>query len=357
MAAIDVLLPTRDVLEFLPRSLDSVLSQTFKDWRLLVLDHGSTDGTLELVEQYASRDERIVIRSVPEANGLGDLLNRGIERADGKILVRQDGDDISHPTRFKRVLDEFQRDPDLLVAGSDTELIDAKDQLIGYTRYPSNSDAIKASVFFRNPFAHSSTAICLEKLNRIDARYGQDVMGQVSAEESIEVHKLAEDYFFLGQLSIMGKCKNIREALVQYRYHDLSESRLKRKQQIDCAKDISRFLARSFAATVGGKRFDPVPFCTHAECIFDFGIFDFSEEFTKMAETMQQGLVSSSDLDRELAYRNVLATRSSFLMGRRYVEFCVRYGWRDEEYRVVRNWLARFVTTRYVIPVQGGVAH
>ena len=52
MAKIDILLPVKNGLDFLAESLDSICAQTFKDWRLLVLDHGSTDGSRELAQAY-----------------------------------------------------------------------------------------------------------------------------------------------------------------------------------------------------------------------------------------------------------------------------------------------------------------
>lgn len=48
MATFDVLLPVKNGIAFLAEALDSIVHQTFKDWRLIVLDHGSTDGSVEL---------------------------------------------------------------------------------------------------------------------------------------------------------------------------------------------------------------------------------------------------------------------------------------------------------------------
>jgi len=70
MATFDVLLPVKNGIAFLAEAMDSIVHQTFKDWRLIVLDHGSTDGSVELAEVYAERDARVIVRSFPEAQGL-----------------------------------------------------------------------------------------------------------------------------------------------------------------------------------------------------------------------------------------------------------------------------------------------
>ncbi|MET0264249.1 MAG: glycosyltransferase family A protein, partial [Duganella sp.] len=82
MAKIDILLPVKNGKDFLAESIDSVVAQTFQDWRLLVLDHGSTDGSRELAAQYQQRDPRIEVHSFPEAHGLSGLLNCGLDIAD-----------------------------------------------------------------------------------------------------------------------------------------------------------------------------------------------------------------------------------------------------------------------------------
>ena len=86
MATIDVLLPVKNGIDYLAASLDSICMQTFRDWRVLVLDHGSTDGSLELAEDYHRRDPRIEVHSFPQAEGLAGLLNCGLEISDCKYL-------------------------------------------------------------------------------------------------------------------------------------------------------------------------------------------------------------------------------------------------------------------------------
>ena len=100
MATFDVLLPVKDGMAFLAEALDSIVAQTWRDWRLIVLDHGSTDGSAELAAGYAMRDPRIIVRAFPNARGLSGLLNCGLELCDCKYVLRQDADDVSLPERM-----------------------------------------------------------------------------------------------------------------------------------------------------------------------------------------------------------------------------------------------------------------
>ena len=356
MATIDVLLPTRNAAAFLDASINSVVNQTFRDWRLLLLDHGSTDDTLEIAQRFADRDKRVVILENPEARGLGGLLNFGLDKADANIVVRQDGDDISMPNRFQLTADIFSSDPGLMVVGGEAVVINSVGSEIGYIRRPCSAMAVTAASFFINPVAHPTAAFNLKNINDAEVRYGRDVLKVLPPDQSLSIFSLAEDYFLFGQLALLGRCINIKEPLIQYRYHAQSESVSKRSAQNDCALAISRFLARSFAKIKGMPDFDPAPFCTHAECVFDFGQSEYSSEYNRMATALRSGLGSSFDLERELAFRRVLATRSSVAMTARFLRFAAEHGWRSDDYRLVRNWLARAVRDTYAVPISGGVA-
>ena len=356
MPTIDVLLPVKNSVSYLGESIESVIAQTFKDWRLLVLDHGSSDGSLELAHQYADRNPRIIVYSNPYANGLGGLLNWGIDIADSRFIFRQDGDDISLPTRFQKTIDAFSDNAGVAAIGGQAEVINYQGEHLGYIRRPLSPEAIAASSFFSNPMLHPTMAFDRLLMHKINARYGDDFLGVLSPYLSINVNHLAEDYFLCGQLSLLSRCLNLGEILIRYRHHKDSESAKRRVDQTRCALDISRFLALSLATMKNSFDFDPAPFCTHAEYIFDFGKSDYSDEFERMAVTLKRGLGTSTELECELAFRRVFAKRSMFFMIPRYVTYGSKYGWKADEYRPVRNWLARSFNTKYTMPVTGGIA-
>jgi glycosyltransferase involved in cell wall biosynthesis len=97
-SVISVCVPTYNGSEFLSECIESIISQTFSDFELLIVDDLSSDRTLEIAEEYASRDSRIVIVRNPENLGLVGNWNRCIELAKGEWIKFVFQDDIIEPT-------------------------------------------------------------------------------------------------------------------------------------------------------------------------------------------------------------------------------------------------------------------
>ena len=88
----------------LEKALDSVLSQTFSAFELIVCDDASTDSSLKILLRYRKKDPRIIVIRNRRNLGLGASLNRCLERARGRYIARQDADDISSPDRLEKIL-------------------------------------------------------------------------------------------------------------------------------------------------------------------------------------------------------------------------------------------------------------
>jgi hypothetical protein len=355
VAAIDVLLPVRNGLPFLREAIESIRDQTFSDWRLLVLDHGSADGSAALARDYEERDPRIKLFSFPGADGLAGLLNAGLEKCDCKYVLRQDADDISLPTRMSAIVDRFRDNPDFLVIGSNAVTIDEAGREIGSVELPSSHEAIAAAGFFYNPMRHPTIAINFASFTRHGAAYGRDFLNAAAEKDLVGVKGLAEDYFLFGQLALIGPCINLRAPLIKYRLHGGSVCVTNTEPQMQLALRISRFLAKSFCAMKGLPEFDPAPFCNHGENVFDFQRADYTDAFEPLAFALRRGLGPSPDVERELAFRWILATRNSFLMTARALQFQTKYGSTASEKRTVRNWLIRGMRGgKYVYRVDAG---
>jgi glycosyltransferase involved in cell wall biosynthesis len=349
MAAIDVILPVRNGVQFLGEAIDSVQKQTYPDWRLLVLDHGSVDGSLELGQKYAEKDKRIEVFSFPNADGIAALRNLGLARCDCRYLMVQDADDISFPYRMEEMISAFDRDRNLLAIGGDAVLVDPTGVETGYLQVPTDSRSIAAATFFYNPMLHPTITANFPALKKLGAAYGSDIFGAVPASERIAIKRLAEDYILTSQLSLLGRCTNIRLPLIKYRRHGGSVGITSSAEQIDYSLQISRYLAKSFCLVKELEIFDPGPFCNHGDQVFDFGLKDYSEQFAQMSGVLRNGLGTSEALERELEFRWVLATRNSARMASRYIKFQFNRGIVPSERRTIRNWLLRrFRTGKHV---------
>ena len=105
---ISVILPTFERAHLLPRSIGSVLAQTFSDWELIVIDDGSTDNTAQVVQAWAKQTPRI--RYIRQDNqGVGGARNRGIAHARGHYVACLDSDDEYLPDHLESRLDLLRR--------------------------------------------------------------------------------------------------------------------------------------------------------------------------------------------------------------------------------------------------------
>lgn len=342
MAKIDVLLPVKNGIDFLAESLDSVSAQTFTDWRLIVLDHGSTDGSREMAEAYHARDPRIEVHSFPQAHGLSGLLNCGLDIADCKYVMRHDADDVCFPDRMAIVLAAFENQRDCIAMGGQADVIDAAGSNIGEMSMPIGKARVAAASLFRNPIAHPTSMLRFDQVKKMGVRYGVDFLKVLSENKSIEVPALAEDYFLFGQLAILGKCANVPQKLIRYRWHGNNVSATRFLEQMEVSLMISRFLVRSFCIMHDLPWFDPAPFCNHGGILFDVdGRGNFDAEFQRMSATLERGLGKSAELQRELLFRRAIATRQEARLLWRYNRFRANNVPETGEWNAIRSWLVR----------------
>lgn len=102
---ISVLMPAYNAAEFISEAINSILSQTFTDFELIIIDDGSTDNTVQIIQSYT--DSRIVFIKNEVNLKLIKTLNKGIGLARGKYIARMDADDISLPERFEKQISIF----------------------------------------------------------------------------------------------------------------------------------------------------------------------------------------------------------------------------------------------------------
>lgn len=101
---ISVIVPVYNIAEYLPRSLDSILSQTHKNIEVIVIDDGSSDGSGDIIREYEKKDSRV--KGIFKKNsGVSDTRNAGIECAAGDYISFVDGDDYIEPEMLEHLLE------------------------------------------------------------------------------------------------------------------------------------------------------------------------------------------------------------------------------------------------------------
>lgn len=95
-----IIIPVYNVEPYLRECLDSVLQQTFSDWEVVCVDDGSTDGSAGILQEYASRDNRIKVITQPNG-GLSAARNTGLDNAIGDYILFLDSDDWLEPNALE----------------------------------------------------------------------------------------------------------------------------------------------------------------------------------------------------------------------------------------------------------------
>ena len=101
---ISVIVPVYNVREYIDRCVTSILQQTYKQFEILLIDDGSTDGSEKRCDNYKESDERIRVYH-KKNGGLSDARNCGIQKAKGEYLTFIDADDYVGPLFLERLLD------------------------------------------------------------------------------------------------------------------------------------------------------------------------------------------------------------------------------------------------------------
>lgn len=114
---ISVIVPAYNIVDYLPRCLDSIINQTYTNLEIIVISDGSTDGTNDVIKKYAEIDKRIV--PVYKANsGVSDTRNKGLEIAKGDFIGFVDGDDYIEPNMYEILLNNLlEKDVDISHCG------------------------------------------------------------------------------------------------------------------------------------------------------------------------------------------------------------------------------------------------
>lgn len=121
---VSVVVPTYKSVRHIRRMIDSVRTQTFSDWELIIVDGASEDGTTEIVEEFRGRlNDRLIYIEQPN-QGCCFARNTGIDAARGKFIAFLDSDDEFLPNKLERQLELFKLQPDLGLVYCDFRYID-----------------------------------------------------------------------------------------------------------------------------------------------------------------------------------------------------------------------------------------
>lgn len=150
---ISIIIPVYNVEKYLRECLDSILAQTFQDFEIICVDDGSTDKSLEILQEYKRKDDRFVILQQRHA-GAGAARNHGLKLAEGKYIQFLDSDDYFEPTLLEELYTRAEKfDSDLTVCSSRKVDDSGNVTETGSPNFPINIDKVPMEqVFNREEF-------------------------------------------------------------------------------------------------------------------------------------------------------------------------------------------------------------
>jgi hypothetical protein len=215
---ISVILPVYNAQPYLRESIESILNQSFQDFELIMINDGSTDGSLSIMESYT--DQRI--RIINQANaGLPVSLNRAIATAKGEYLARQDADDISLPERLAKQVAYLDARSQCALLGTWAQILVENTPTDRTLSHPHLNGDIQFKLLFFNCFVHSSVMIRKSALET-SGLYPED-------PEKFP----PEDYDLWLRIAKHWEVANLPEILLQYRElpNSISRSKLNMMQE------------------------------------------------------------------------------------------------------------------------------
>lgn len=149
---LSVAMPIYNAGKYLRLAVLSIIRQTYVNWELLIIDDGSTDNSLQDIEDL--KDVRIKVFSDGINRGLATRLNEAVDMARGSYFARMDGDDISYPERFARQIAALKNDPELDLVATRAIKINENNQATGLMPFEISHEEICARPWLGFYFPH-----------------------------------------------------------------------------------------------------------------------------------------------------------------------------------------------------------
>lgn len=201
-------------------AIESISSQSFEDWELIVCDDASSDNTWEKLKKWSEKDPRIKVLQNKKNLRLAGTLNKCLSYASGKYIARMDDDDVSYPERLQEQVVFLEEHPEYAFVGSQADGNDGKRIIPNYWKRkekPQKSDFLEASQFI-----HPTVV------------FRKEALLQVEGYRVVKETRRAEDYDLFMRLYAVGfKGYNIQKPLLRY---FIDDRKISYQSRIDEAK-------------------------------------------------------------------------------------------------------------------------
>lgn len=203
---VSVIMPVYNAEKYILDAVNSIKNQTYQNWELILIEDGSTDCTLDIIQNI--KDPRIIVKKNACNKGIAYTTNIGISISKGKYIALLDDDDIALPMRLQVQADYMESHPEIDILGAKSLDIDENGKIIKYGQPPRNNPQyIKAMLLFRNVDFYNGTAmIRREFIEKYNLAYSEGCLGM-------------QDFKFYIESSKKGNISSVDEYVLKYRRH------------------------------------------------------------------------------------------------------------------------------------------
>jgi len=196
---VSIITPSYKSEKFISKTIESVLSQTYQNWEMIIVDDCSPDNSNEIIDEYCKKDSRIKLIKLEKNSGPAVARNRAIKEVKGRYIAFLDADDLWKPEKLEKQL-LFMKENDLAFTYSSYDLIDKDSNEIGTV-------ITKETITYEDMLKTCSIG-CLTAI------YDTEKLGKVY----MPLIRKRQDYgLWLKILKKIGKTKGILEPLAIYR--------------------------------------------------------------------------------------------------------------------------------------------
>lgn len=200
-----VVIPVLNRAKYIGNAIERVLEQTFQDFEIIVVDNGSTDGTVEIVQEYAKKDPRVrLIRGTGQC--IASALNDGIRAARGKYICQLDSDDEYVPTTLEKMIAHLESHPKCGLAISYYELMDENRNKI------PGIEPVTHKGYSRNQILRRDGAGALRVFPKV-------VLEEMGLYDEQNYGNFGEDYDMVLKVGEKYDVDRVHEVLYRYRRH------------------------------------------------------------------------------------------------------------------------------------------
>jgi glycosyltransferase involved in cell wall biosynthesis len=222
---VTVVMAVRNGERYLARAVDSVLSQTMRDFELLVVDDGSTDRTGAVLAGFS--DPRVSVIRNEVSEGAATARNLGLRRATGKYIAILDADDAAMPHRLETQVAFLEGRPHVGIVGSPAVIVDEEGVVRRIWRMPTGSLALRWTSLLKHPVIHTATTFRTNVLRDLDLTYDQ-------------AFAPAEDYDLCARVLAVTAGENLQQPGMFYRVHPRQLTAVQRELQLRAHDRIVR---------------------------------------------------------------------------------------------------------------------